>query len=248
MQIFTSFLFFSLSSIFISATGFPIPFQNIQTFPMTSGNSLLSPFVKASSGSPLTSPITSEITSHLITDDVFHTAHYSDHASAPLTSLPVDFTTSTTSNIASNTVERFNPFPSKGMTPMFTYFFPTHKCPANYLCRAQMTIYEEFTGATAMEFGYSIWNFKNADAAVPKETIAAILATTNQELYKYIALLAKALFEHYPNRAKICYAGFRESIPVFRKVIEEMESCTQLSLGFCGKKELLKRCSKTRAL
>lgn len=126
-----------------------IAIRNMQAFPVASANGIVSLFLHTSSGSPFTSAFTSETTSHLQQDNIVPNTQSGEHASAPVSDFSVGMSRSTKPYIDSNTVEHINPRPAKVMASMFTYFIPTSKCPKDYYCSAQMTIYQDFTGVTS---------------------------------------------------------------------------------------------------
>lgn len=126
---------------------------------------------------------------------------------------------------------------------MFTYFVPTGKCNAGFYCRAQITIYQDFSGVTGLEFGYSLWSFVDPDAKVPNSTIDRIKATTEEEILKYIEAISKAFEVDYPYETGHCKADIHDAIALFKKIVEGIDNCSTLSHGFCSQKQTFTRCT-----
>lgn len=166
----------------------------------------------------------------------YHQPSINLFAQSSLSSRPV------TSFVESQVAERFEIVPNKGMTPTITYLLPTGKCPIDFYCRAEMSIYQEFSGRTAVSVGYSIWSFVNPGAAVPASLLSMIMETTVPEVRRYLVLLTKSAYPDYPYRDQLCRYDFGYAVSEFKKAISEMNACTKLYDGVCRKTEVVQRC------
>lgn len=214
---------FILSVTLVSAIAIPNPFQSVHGTPLTTGNSLLSPFTRTSSSSFSS---TYQPTTHIFPQ--LNHAATAFHTTTPL--------------IESNISERFELIPGKGLTPTMSYLLPTGKCPVHFYCRAEMSIYKEFSGTTAISVGYSIWNFIDPNAAVPMGVIDMIMATTVPEIRRYLMLLTHSTYPDYPFRDQLCRYDFDYAVEEFQKAITEMSECKFLYDGVCRKTEVVQRC------
>lgn len=105
-----------------------------------------------------------------------------------------------------------------------------------------MTIYKEFSGATAIGVGYSVWHFVDPNGPIPSGTLNRIMATTTIELRRYLSILTHATYPDYPYRNDLCRYDFGVGVAEFRKVLTEMSACTSVTDGICRKTEVVKRC------
>lgn len=112
----------------------------------------------------------------------------------------------------------------------------------DFYCRAEMTIYQEFSGTTAIAVGYSVWNFVNPSAPIPGSLLKMIMDTTVPEIRRYLILLTHSTYPDYPNRDQLCRYDFGYAVAEFQKAISEMSACTAVYDGVCRKTEIVQRC------
>lgn len=227
-----------LSVSMVSSIAIPNPFNHIHVSPMTTGNSLLTPFTHVSSPIHASTVSSQWPSNYAQASSIFPSSVSTSHA--------FDSThmgaTGATPQLESSMVQRFELIPGQGLTPAVTYFLPTGKCPKNYYCRAEMTIYKEFTGATAIAVGYSVWHFVDPNGPIPSSALKRIMATTNSELQRYLSILTHATYPDYPYRNDLCRYDFGVGIAEFRNVVNEMSACTSVTDGVCRKTNVVKRC------